>query len=213
MSEFDLNQEPNFDEINNSLAGNLSQKDEENKIEEYINFSAFAQISTCADSEHNQEKKEKDKKENNLEFIKIKQYGEIKSEESKKENTPIKKEEEEKEVKIVVDAKHINKEESLNKNDKPEIKIETKKEEKNYILKRDLHCVYNSAASRRINYYSRTENYLGLQFIYQSGKVLVFDKKIKIGNRLFVHYRDLLTNQKCIVNYIIGNNASNYYYK
>ena len=212
MSEFDLNQEPNFDDINNSLAGNLSQKDEENKIEEYINFSTLAQISTGADSELNQEKKEEDKKEINLEFIKIKQFGEIKSEESKKEITSIKKEEEkevEKEVEKFEEAKPLKKEVNLNKNDKPEIKSETKKKEKNYILKKDLHCVYNFAPSRRINYYSRTQNYLGLEFIYQSGKVLVFDKKKKIGNRLFVYYRDLLTNQKFIINYIIGDNTPN----
>ena len=35
MSEFDLNpEEPNFEDINASLAGNFSQKDEENKLSE-----------------------------------------------------------------------------------------------------------------------------------------------------------------------------------
>ena len=213
MSEFDLNpEEPNFEDINASLAGNFSQKDEENKLDGYNNFSTIAQISTGADSELLQEKKEESQKEINDGFIKINKIGEIKVEESIEDKTSIKIEEEKEDAKVK-ETEQIKIDDNLNKNDKSVTKNEIKKEGKNFILKRDLHSIYNFAPSRRINYYSRTQNYLGMEFIYQSGKVLVFEQKKKIGNRLFVYYRDLLTNQQCIINYIIGNNTPNSYYK
>ena len=213
MSEFDLNpEEPNFEDINASLAGNFSQKDEENKLDGYNNFSTIAQISTGADSELLQEKKEESQKEINDGFIKINKIGEIKVEESIEDKTSIKIEEEKEDAKVK-ETEQIKIDDNLNKNDKSVTKNEIKKEGKNFILKRDLHSIYNFAPSRRINYYSRTQNYLGMEFIYQSGKVLVFEQKKKIGNRLFVYYRDLLKNQQCIINYIIGNNTPNSYYK
>ena len=213
MSEFDLNpEEPNFEDINASLAGNFSQKDEENKLDGYNNFSTIAQISTGADSELLQEKKEESQKEINDGFIKINKIGEIKVEEPIEDKTSIKIEEEIEDAKVK-ETEQIKIDDNLNKNDKSVTKNEIKKEGKNFILKRDLHSIYNFAPSRRINYYSCTQNYLGMEFIYQSGKVLVFEQKKKIGNRLFVYYRDLLTNQQCIINYIIGNNTPNSYYK
>ena len=213
MSEFDLNpEEPNFEDINASLAGNFSQKDEENKLDGYNNFSTIAQISTGADSELLQEKKEESQKEVNDGFIKINKIGEIKVEESIEDKTSIKIEEEKEDAKVK-ETEQIKIDDNLNKNDKSVTKNEIKNNGKNFILKRDLHSIYNFAPSRRINYYSRTQNYLGMEFIYQSGKVLVFEQKKKIGNRLFVYYRDLLTNQQCIINYIIGNNTPNSYYK
>ena len=213
MSEFDLNpEEPNFEDINASLAGNFSQKDEENKLDGYNNFSTIAQISTGADSELLQEKKEESQKEVNDGFIKINKIGEIKVEEYIEDKTSIKIEEEKEDAKVK-ETEQIKIDDNLNKNDKNETKNEIKNKGKNFILKRDLHSIYNFALSRRINYYSRTQNYLGMEFIYQSGKVLVFEQKKKIGNRLFVYYRDLLTNQQCIINYIIGNNTPNSYYK
>ena len=213
MSEFDLNpEEPNFEDINASLAGNFSQKDEENKLDGYNNFSTIAQISTGADSELLQEKKEESQKEVNDGFIKINKIGEIKVEESIEDKTSIKIEEEKEDAKVK-ETEQIKIDDNLNKNDKNETKNEIKNNGKNFILKRDLHSIYNFAPSRRINYYSRTQNYLGMEFIYQSGKVLVFEQKKKIGNQLFVYYRDLLTNQQCIINYIIGNNTPNSYYK
>jgi hypothetical protein len=213
MSEFDLNpEEPNFEDINASLAGNFSQKDEENKLDGYNNFSTIAQISTGADSELLQEKKEESQKEINDGFIKINKIGEIKVEESIEDKTSIKIEEEKEDAKVK-ETEQIKIDDNLNKNDKNETKNEIKNKGKNFILKRDLHSIYNFAPSRRINYYSRTQNYLGMEFIYQSGKVLVFEQKKKIGNRLFVYYRDLLKNQQCIINYIIGNNTPNSYYK
>ena len=213
MSEFDLNpEEPNFEDINASLAGNFSQKDEENKLDGYNNFSTIAQISTGADSELLQEKKEESQKEINDGFIKINKIGEIKVEEYIEDKTSIKIEEEKEDAKVK-ETEQIKIDDNLNKNDKSVTKNEIKNKGKNFILKRDLHSIYNFAPSRRINYYSRTQNYLGMEFIYQSGKVLVFEQKKKIGNRLFVYYRDLLTNQQCIINYIIGNNTPNSYYK
>ena len=213
MSEFDLNpEEPNFEDINASLAGNFSQKDEENKLDGYNNFSTIAQISTGADSELLQEKKEETQKEINDGFIKINKIGEIKVEESIEDKTSIKIEEEKEDAKVK-ETEQIKIDDNLNKNDKNETKNEINNKGKNFIVKRDLHSIYNYAPSRRINYYSRTQNYLGMEFIYQSGKVLVFEQKKKIGNRLFVYYRDLLTNQQCIINYIIGNNTPNSYYK
>ena len=213
MSEFDLNpEEPNFEDINASLAGNFSQKDEENKLDGYNNFSTIAQISTGADSELLQEKKEESQKEVNDGFIKINKIGEIKVEEYIEDKTSIKIEEEKEDAKVK-ETEQIKIDDNLNKNDKNETKNEIKNKGKNFILKRDLHSIYNYAPSRRINYYSSTQNYLGMEFIYQSGKVLVFEQKKKIGNRLFVYYRDLLTNQQCIINYIIRNNAPNSYYK
>ena len=213
MSEFDLNpEEPNFEDINASLAGNFSQKDEENKLDGYNNFSTITQISTGADSEFLQEKKEESQKEINDGFIKINKIGKIKVEESIEDKISIKIEEEKEDVKVK-ETEQIKIDDNLNKNDKSVTKNEIKNKGKNFILKRDLHSIYNYAPSRRINYYSRTQNYLGMEFIYQSGKVLVFEQKKKIGNRLFVYYRDLLTNQQCIINYIIGNNTPNSYYK
>ena len=213
MSEFDLNpEEPNFEDINASLAGNFSQKDEENKLDGYNNFSTIAQISTGADSELLQEKKEESQKEINDGFIKINKIGEIKVEKPIKDKTSIKIEEEKEDAKVK-ETEQIKIDDNLNKNDKNETKNEINNKGKNFILKRDLHSIYNYAPSRRINYYSRTQNYLGMEFIYQSGKVLVFEQKKKIGNRLFVYYRDLLTNQQCIIHYIIRNNAPNSYYK
>ena len=213
MSEFDLNpEEPNFEDINASLAGNFSQKDEENKLDGYNNFSTIAQISTGDDSELLQEKKEEFQKEINDGFIKINKIGEIKVEESIEDKTSIKIEEEKEDAKVK-ETEQIKIDDNLNKNDKNKTKNEINNKGKNFILKRYLHCIYNYAPSRRINYYSRTQNYLGMEFIYQSGKVLVFEQKKKIGNRLFVYYRDLLTNQQCIINYIIRNNAPNSYYK
>ena len=213
MSEFDLNpEEPNFEDINASLAGNFSQKDEENKLDGYNNFSTIAQISTGADSELLQEKKEESQKEINDGFIKINKIGEIKVEESIEDKTSIKIEEEKEDAKVK-ETEQIKIDDNLNKNDKSVTKNEIKNNGKNFTLKRDLHSIYNYAPSRRINYYSSTQNYLGMEFIYQSGKVLVFEQKKKIGNRLFVYYRDLLTNQQCIINYIIGNNTPNSYYK
>jgi hypothetical protein len=213
MSEFSINHEdPNFDDINDSLAGNIYEKNEENKIDGYNNFASLAQISTGADSEKFNEEKKEDVKESNLEVLKISQIEGIKIEKSKTEDVAIKKEEE-KEVEEVIEIKPIKKEENLTKSTKSETKNESTQIGKNFILKRDLHCPTNFSPSYNRNYYSKTENYLGMEFIHLSGKILVFDNKVRIGNRLFVFYRDFITNQKFIVNYQIGENTPNYYYK
>ena len=213
MSEFSINHEdPNFDDINDSLAGNIYEKNEENKIDGYNNFASLAQISTGADSERFQEEKKEDVKESNLEVVKISQTEGIKIEKSKTEDVAIKKEEE-KEVEEVIEIKQIKKDENLTKSTKSETKNESTQIGKNFILKRDMHCLTNFSPSYNRNYYSKTENYLGMEFIHLSGKILVFDNKVRIGNRLFVFYRDFITNQKFIVNYQIGENTPNYYYK
>ena len=213
MSEFSINHEdPNFDDINDSLAGNIYEKNEENKIDGYNNFASLAQISTGADSEKFQEEKKEDVKESNLEVVKISQIEGIKIEKSKTEDVAIKKEEE-KEVEEVIKVNPIKIEENLTKSTKSETKNESTKIGKNFILKRDLHCLTNFSPSYNRNYYSKTENYLGMEFIPLSDKILVFDNKVRIGNRLFVFYRDFITNQKFIVNYKIGENTPNYYYK
>ena len=118
MSEFDLNpEEPNFEDINASLAGNFSQKDEENKLDGYNNFSTIAQISTGADSELLQEKKEESQKEINDGFIKINKIGEIKVEEPIEDKTSIKIEEEKEDAKVK-ETEQIKIDDNLNKNDK-----------------------------------------------------------------------------------------------
>ena len=185
MSEFSINHEdPNFDDINDSLAGNVYEKDEENKIDGYNNFASLAQISTGADSERFKEEKREDVKESNLEVVKISQIERIKIEKSKTEDVAIKKEEE-KEVEEDIEVNPIKIEENLTKSTKSETKNESTKIGKNFILKRDLHWNHGPS-NNEINLINNKQNLHNQNQVHNNQKsyiVYVFENKINFPEK------------------------------